>query len=89
VQVDLDTKLATVEVEAPNLIDAMNMLPSFVQVIKVRADTVWVRCTVLGGPANKLHRDDPAVPCALAAIWQPAKSAAVDAQPCLLLQSFH
>lgn len=35
VQVDLDTKLATVEVEAPNLIDAMNMLPLFVKAIKV------------------------------------------------------
>jgi hypothetical protein len=34
VQVDLDTKLATVEVEAPNLIDAMNMLPEFVKTIK-------------------------------------------------------
>jgi copper chaperone CopZ len=34
VQVDLETKLATVEVEAPNLIDAMNMLPTFVQAIK-------------------------------------------------------
>lgn len=38
VQVDLDTKLATVEVEAPNLIDAMNMLPSFVKAIKVGAE---------------------------------------------------
>jgi hypothetical protein len=37
VQVDLETKLATVEVEAPNLIDAMNMLPIFVQAIKVTA----------------------------------------------------
>jgi hypothetical protein len=37
VQVDLETKLATVEVEAPNLIDAMNMLPTFVQAIKVAA----------------------------------------------------
>lgn len=35
VQVDLETKLATVEVEAPNLIDAMNMLPLFVKAIKV------------------------------------------------------
>lgn len=33
---DLDTKLATVEVEADNLIDAMNMLPTFVTTIKVR-----------------------------------------------------
>lgn len=42
VQVDLDTKLATVEVEAPNLIDAMNMLPSFVKAIKVGADRLTV-----------------------------------------------
>lgn len=35
VQVDLESKLATVEVEAPNMIDAMNMLPNFVKTIKV------------------------------------------------------
>lgn len=35
VQVDLDSKLATVEVEAESLIDAMNMLPSFVTTVKV------------------------------------------------------
>lgn len=34
VSVDLDSKLATVEVEAASLIDAMNMLPSFVATIK-------------------------------------------------------
>jgi hypothetical protein len=37
VRVDLDTKLATVEVEAATLIDAMNMLPTFVSTIKVGA----------------------------------------------------
>eukprot|EP00878_Enallax_costatus_P021879 GHUV01023189.1.p1 GENE.GHUV01023189.1~~GHUV01023189.1.p1 ORF type:complete len:157 (+),score=24.89 GHUV01023189.1:116-586(+) len=36
VQVDLDSKLATVEVEAESLIDAMNMLPEFVTTVKVR-----------------------------------------------------
>jgi hypothetical protein len=35
VQVDLESKLATVEVEADNYIDAMNMLPTFVTTIKV------------------------------------------------------
>jgi copper chaperone CopZ len=34
VQVDLDSKLATVEVEADSLIDAMNMLPGFVTTVK-------------------------------------------------------
>ncbi|KAF6265290.1 hypothetical protein COO60DRAFT_1479739 [Scenedesmus sp. NREL 46B-D3] len=34
VQVDLESKLATVEVEADNYIDAMNMLPTFVTTIK-------------------------------------------------------
>jgi len=37
VQVDLESKLATVEVEAPSMIDAMNMLPNFVTTIKVSA----------------------------------------------------
>lgn len=70
VQVDLDTKLATVEVEAPNLIDAMNMLPSFVKAIKVGAN-------------RRLHRLDrantqqgtSAVSCAPAANSRPARSA--------------
>eukprot|EP00879_Flechtneria_rotunda_P008619 GHRR01009032.1.p1 GENE.GHRR01009032.1~~GHRR01009032.1.p1 ORF type:complete len:182 (+),score=40.98 GHRR01009032.1:244-789(+) len=34
VQVDLESKLATVQVEARSLIDAMNMLPKFVDTIK-------------------------------------------------------
>lgn len=34
VAVDLESKLATVEVEADNYIDAMNMLPTFVTTIK-------------------------------------------------------
>ncbi|KAF8069491.1 hypothetical protein HT031_001607 [Scenedesmus sp. PABB004] len=34
VQVDLESKLATVEVEAESLLDAMNMLPSFVETVK-------------------------------------------------------
>lgn len=37
VQVDLETKLATIEVEAPNQIDAMQMLPGLVATVKVRA----------------------------------------------------
>lgn len=34
VRVDLDAKLATVDVHAPSLLDAMNMLPQFVDAIK-------------------------------------------------------
>ncbi|KAI8467426.1 MAG: hypothetical protein J3K34DRAFT_430619 [Monoraphidium minutum] len=34
VEVDLDSKLASVEVEAPSLMDAIDMLPGFVQAIK-------------------------------------------------------
>lgn len=34
VKVDLDSKLATVEVEAPSLIDAMGLLPPLVQAVK-------------------------------------------------------
>lgn len=33
-KVDLDSKLATVEVEAPSLIDAMGLLPPLVQAVK-------------------------------------------------------
>lgn len=39
VQVDLESKLATVEVESASLIDAMNMLPSFVTTVKVQSCT--------------------------------------------------
>jgi copper chaperone CopZ len=38
VRVDLDAKLATVDVHAPSLLDAMNMLPQFVDAIKV----IWL-----------------------------------------------
>lgn len=37
VQVDLDSKLATVEIQSESLIDAMNMLPDLVTTVKVRA----------------------------------------------------
>lgn len=50
VAVDLESKLATVEVEADNYIDAMNMLPIFVTTINVRVRIVlsswglWQHC---------------------------------------------
>lgn len=35
VEVSLDKKMASVEVEAPTLLDAMNMLPKMVETVKV------------------------------------------------------
>jgi hypothetical protein len=63
VQVDLETKLATVEVEAPNLIDAMNMLPMFVKAITVRlysraaGSTQHRQCQLwsAGSPCARVH----------------------------------
>lgn len=34
VNVNLESKMACIEVEAPTMIDAMNMLPGFVEAVK-------------------------------------------------------